>query len=166
MHSRRVLSFFFANRTGAPYGEVLGLMNPLSNSSCSWTLSSCNSTGAILCRVIEMGEVPECNSIPKSTTLCGGNPGNSSGKTSSYSQTTQGRSKSGLTSSSKVRLASQPPTVYDTWTRTLFWVKYHACLLKYNTSTVLRVGGNPPTLTIDNKPVSCQPIHPQDDVEL
>ena len=84
MHSRRVLSFFFANRTGAPHGEVLGLMNPLSNNSYSWTLSSCNSTGAILCGVIEMGEVPRCNSIPKSTTLCGGSPGSSSGKTSTY----------------------------------------------------------------------------------
>ena len=71
----------FANRTRAPHGEVLGLMNPLSSSSCNWTLSSCNSTGAILCGVIEMGEVPGCNSIPKSTTLYGGNPGSSSGKT-------------------------------------------------------------------------------------
>ena len=55
-----------------------------------------------------MGEVLECNSIPKSTSLCGGSPGSSSGKTSTYSHTTQGRSKSGLTSSSRVRLASQP----------------------------------------------------------
>ena len=55
-----------------------------------------------------MGEVPGCNSIPKSTTLCGGSPGSSSGKTSIYSHTTGGRSKSGLSSSSRVRLASQP----------------------------------------------------------
>ena len=55
-----------------------------------------------------MGEVPGRNSIPKSTTLCGGNPGSSSGKTSTYSHTTRGRSKSGLSSSSMVRLASQP----------------------------------------------------------
>ena len=27
-----------------------------------------------------MGKVPECNSIPKSTTLYGGSPGSSSGK--------------------------------------------------------------------------------------
>ena len=27
-----------------------------------------------------MGEVPGCKSIPKSTTLCGGSPGSSSGK--------------------------------------------------------------------------------------
>ena len=55
-----------------------------------------------------MGEVPGCNSIPKSTSLCGGSPGSSSGKTSAYYQTTRGRSKSGLTSSFRVRLASQP----------------------------------------------------------
>ena len=29
-----------------------------------------------------MGEIPGRNSIPKSTTLCGGSPGSSSGKTS------------------------------------------------------------------------------------
>ena len=55
-----------------------------------------------------MGEVPGCNLIPKSTTLYEGSPGSSSGKTFAYSQTTQGRSKSSLTSSSRVRLASQP----------------------------------------------------------
>ena len=108
MHSRRVLSFFFANKTGAPYGEVLDLMNPLSNNSCIWTLSSYNSAGAILCRVIEMGDVPGCNSIQKSISLYGGNPVSSSEKTSSYSHTTQGKSKSCLASSSRVRLASQP----------------------------------------------------------
>ena len=108
MHSRRVLSFFFANKTGAPHGEVLGLINPLSNNSCNWTLSSCYSIGDILCGVIEMGDVSRCNSIQKSTSLYGGNPGSSSEKTSSYSHTTQGRSKSCLASSSRVRLASQP----------------------------------------------------------
>ena len=79
-YSRRVLPLFFATRTEAPHGEVLGFINPLSNSPCNWTLSSCNSTGAILCGVIEMVEVPGCNSIPKSTSLCGGSPSSSSGK--------------------------------------------------------------------------------------
>ena len=55
-----------------------------------------------------MGEVPGCNSIPKSTTLGGGSPGSSSEKTSTYSHTTRGRSKFGLSSSSRVRLARQP----------------------------------------------------------
>ena len=54
-----------------------------------------------------MGEVLGCNSIPKSTTLSGGSPGSSSGKTSTYSHTTRGRSKSSLSSSSRARLASQ-----------------------------------------------------------
>ena len=108
MHSRRFLSFFFGNRTGAPHGEVLDLINPLSSNSCIWTLSSCNSTCAILCGFIEMGDVPGYSSIEKSTSLYGGNPSSSSGKTSSYSWTTRERSKSCLTSSSRVRLASQP----------------------------------------------------------
>ena len=121
MYSRRVLSIFLENRTGAPQGEVLGLMKPLSNNSCIWTLSSCNSTGTILCRVIEMGDVLGCNSIVKSTFLYGGNPGSSSRKTSSYSQTTRGRLDSCLASSSRVRLASQPINYpchiesYTTW---------------------------------------------------
>ena len=108
MYSRRVLSLFFANKTGVPHGEVLGLMNPLSNNSYIWTLSFCNSTGAILCGVIDMGDVLGCNSIRKYTSLYGGNPDSSSGKTSSYSQTTRGRSKSFLTSTYKVRLVSPP----------------------------------------------------------
>ena len=62
-------------------------MKPLSNNSYIWILSSYNSTGAILCGVIKMGDVLGCNSIQKSTSLYGGNPDNSSRKTSSYSQT-------------------------------------------------------------------------------
>ena len=108
MHSQSVLSFFFANRTGVPQGEVLGQIKPLSNNSCIWTLSSCNSTDAILCGVIEMGDVPGCCSMMKYTSLYEGNPSSSSRKTASYSQTTQGRLKPCLTSSSNVRLANQP----------------------------------------------------------
>ena len=100
------LTSFLVNRTGELQGEVLGLTKPLSHNSCNWTLSSGNSVGAILCGVIEMGIVPGCNSIQKSISLYGGNPDNSSEKTFSYSQTTRGRSKSFLASSSKVRLAS------------------------------------------------------------
>ena len=107
MHSRRVLSLFFANRTGAPHGEVLGLMNPLSSNSYIWTLNSCNSIDAILCGVIETGDMPGCNSIQNSTTLYRGNPSSSSRKTSLYSQTIRGRPKSYLTLSSRGRLASQ-----------------------------------------------------------
>ena len=56
-----------------------------------------------------MGNVPGCNSIQKSTSLYGGYPESSSGKTSSYLYTTQGRLKSDLTSSSRVRLACDAP---------------------------------------------------------
>ena len=108
MQSRRVLSFFFENNTGAPQGEVLGLIKPLSNNSSNWTLSSYNSVGTILCEVIEIGDVPGCNSIVKSIFLCEGNLDISSGKTSSYSQTTRGRLNSCLASFSRVRLTSQP----------------------------------------------------------
>ena len=108
MHSRRILSFFLANRIEVPQGELLGLMKPPSSNSCNWTLSSYNSIGAILRGVIEMGDIPGCNSIKKSTSLYEGNPGSSSGKTSLYSQTTQGRSNSCLASSSRARLSSQP----------------------------------------------------------
>ena len=108
MHNRRVLSFFLANKNGAPQAEVLSLMKPLSNNSYIWTLSSYNSTGTILCRVIEMGDVSGCNSNVKATSLYGGNPCSSSGKTSSYSQTTRGRPNSCLTSFSMVRFTSQP----------------------------------------------------------
>ena len=124
MHSRRVLSFFFANKIGVPHDEVLSLIKPLSNNSCSWTLSSYNSTGAILCGVIEMGDVPGCNSIHNSTSLCGGYPGSSSEKTSTYSHTTRGRSKSYLTLSFRVRFASQPINcpfhleLYTIWSKT------------------------------------------------
>ena len=108
MHSRRVFSFFLANITRAPQGEVFGLIKPLSNNSCNWTLSSYNSVDAILCGVIEIEDVPGCNSIVKSASLCGGNPDSSSKKTSSYSQTARGRPNSYLTSFSRVMLASQP----------------------------------------------------------
>ena len=108
MHSQRVLSFFLENNTRAPQGEVLGLIKSLSNNSCNWTLRSYNSTGAILCGVIKIGNVPGCNSIVKSTSLYGANPSSSSQKTSSYSQITQGKLNPYLASSSRVRLASQP----------------------------------------------------------
>ena len=108
MHSRRVLSFFLVNNIGAPQGEVLGLIKPLFHNSYNWALSSCNSIGTILCRVIEIGDVSGCNSIVKSTSLCEGYLGSSFKKMSSYSQTAQGRPNSCLASFSRVMLASQP----------------------------------------------------------
>ena len=49
----------------------------LPHSDTSTFLSSCNSIGAILCGVIEIGDVPGCNSMVKSTSIYGGNPGSS-----------------------------------------------------------------------------------------
>ncbi|KAJ0458099.1 hypothetical protein HanIR_Chr15g0781231 [Helianthus annuus] len=46
MHILKVPSFFFTNSTGAPQGEELGRMKPLSKSSCSCLDSSSSSVGA------------------------------------------------------------------------------------------------------------------------
>ena len=108
-----------------------------------------------------MGELPGCNSIPKSTSLCGGSPDSSSGKHPHIRKPLE--VDPSLISPHPLRQGSlvNPSIVPDTWTHILYGAKYRACPpLKYNTSTVLRVGGNSPALTIDNNPVNCQPIHP------
>ena len=71
MHILIEPSFFFTNNTGAPYGEMLGLIKPLSNNSCNCILSSPNSAGAILYGAIEIRAVPGNNSIVKSISLTG-----------------------------------------------------------------------------------------------
>ena len=48
MHILREPSFFFTNNTGAPHGEILGLMKPLSRRSFNCSFNSFNSAGAIL----------------------------------------------------------------------------------------------------------------------
>src|SRR5262249_37601905 len=88
MQSRRDPSFFFTNKTGAPQGEVLGLMNPWSSNSCNCSFSSLSSAGAILYGGKEIGVVPATMSIQNSISLSGGSPGNSSGKMSRNSLTT------------------------------------------------------------------------------
>ena len=125
MHSRRVLSFFLVNSIEEPQGEALGLIKSPSNDYFNWTLSSCNSAGVILCGLIEIGDVPGCNSIVKSTSLCGGNLNSSSRKKSSYSQTARGRPNSCLASSSKVRLANQPINYPCHLNCAWLGVKYH-----------------------------------------
>ncbi|GJV16729.1 hypothetical protein Tco_1362052 [Tanacetum coccineum] len=47
MHIWNDPSFFLTNRTGAPHGDELGLMKPLSESSCSCIRNSFISNGAI-----------------------------------------------------------------------------------------------------------------------
>ncbi|MFS8004423.1 hypothetical protein Hanom_Chr13g01225601 [Helianthus anomalus] len=46
MHIRNVSSFFLTKSTGAPQGDELGRINPLSNNSCSCVESSFSSAGS------------------------------------------------------------------------------------------------------------------------
>jgi hypothetical protein len=73
---------------GQPQGDELGWMNPFSSRSCNWVLSSANSFGGIRYDLLETGAIPGFNSIKNSTSLSGGNPGRSSGKSSRNSHTT------------------------------------------------------------------------------
>ncbi|GKC47697.1 hypothetical protein Tco_1065419 [Tanacetum coccineum] len=63
MHIRKDPSFFFTNRTEAPQGEELGLMKPLSVSSCSCSASSFISDGANLYGARATGVAPVANSM-------------------------------------------------------------------------------------------------------
>jgi hypothetical protein len=72
-----------------PHGDELGRINPFSSRSCNWVLSSASSFRDIRYDLLEIGAVPGFNSITNSTSLYGGNPGRSSGKTSGNSHTTE-----------------------------------------------------------------------------
>ncbi|GJS39553.1 hypothetical protein Tco_0564596 [Tanacetum coccineum] len=72
---RKDPSFFFTNRTGAPQGEELGLMKPLSVSSCSCSASSFILDGANLYGARAIGVAPGTKSIRNSTCRVGGYPG-------------------------------------------------------------------------------------------
>src|SRR3954462_5122143 len=87
------------NRTGQPHGDELGRMKPFANEASSWVLSSANSCGALLYGRLEIGAVPGLRSTMNSTTLSGGIPDSSSGKTSGKSRTTgiSSRSRRGST---------------------------------------------------------------------
>jgi hypothetical protein len=61
-------------------------MYPLSNSSFNYIFSSANSLGVILYVRLEIGAVPDCNSIVNYTSRFTGMPGKSFGKTSGNSQ--------------------------------------------------------------------------------
>ena len=89
MQSRMLPSFFFTNNTGAPQGETLGLMKPLSSSSCNYAFNSLNSAGAIRYGALEIGLEPGNRSIENSISLFGGNPDKFSGNTSGNSLTTR-----------------------------------------------------------------------------
>ncbi|KAF3668022.1 hypothetical protein FXO37_09738 [Capsicum annuum] len=77
------------NRTVAPYGETLGLMNPLSRRSFNYSFNSLSSAGAILYGRIEIGCISGRRSIPKSISLSRGTPRRSSRNTSRNSLTTK-----------------------------------------------------------------------------
>ena len=88
MHSLNDPSFFFTNSTGAPQGEKLGLMNPLSNRSCNCAFSSFNSAGAIRYGAMDMGFIPGMSSMLNFTFLSSGKPDNSPENTSTNFFTT------------------------------------------------------------------------------
>ena len=82
MHNLNDPSFFFTNNTGAPQGEELGLMNPLSNRSCNCVFSFFNSAGAIRYRAMDIGFIPGMRSMLNYTFLSGGKLGSSPENTS------------------------------------------------------------------------------------
>eukprot|EP00983_Pelagomonas_calceolata_P010179 331334-Pelagomonas_calceolata.AAC.1 len=55
---RREPSFFCTNNTGAPYGEALGSINPLSSSSLICLLTSACSTGDVQNGRLKVGLAP------------------------------------------------------------------------------------------------------------
>ncbi|GKG00061.1 hypothetical protein Tco_0301751 [Tanacetum coccineum] len=77
MHILNDPSFFLKNKTGAPQGEELGLMNPLSEieSSCNCSDNSFISDGANRYGARATGASPGINSIWNSTGRAGGRPG-------------------------------------------------------------------------------------------
>ncbi|KAJ0568588.1 hypothetical protein HanIR_Chr06g0297881 [Helianthus annuus] len=63
MHILKVPSFFFTKGTGAPQGEEIGRINPLSKISCSCVDSSSDSVGAKQYGARAMGAAPGASSI-------------------------------------------------------------------------------------------------------
>ncbi|GJY02615.1 hypothetical protein Tco_0360767 [Tanacetum coccineum] len=86
MHILNDPSFFLTNKTGAPQGEELGLMNPLLKSSCNCSDNSFISDGASRYGARATGAAPGIKSIWNSTGRAGGSPGKSSGNTLGKSQ--------------------------------------------------------------------------------
>ncbi|GKC85825.1 hypothetical protein Tco_1141542 [Tanacetum coccineum] len=82
MHILNDPSFFLTNKTGAPQGEELGLMKPLSESSCSCSDNSFILDGASRYGARAIGAAPGIKSIWNSTNRAGGRLGKSSGNTS------------------------------------------------------------------------------------
>ncbi|PHU15338.1 hypothetical protein BC332_16543 [Capsicum chinense] len=85
--------FLSTNRIGAPHGEMLDLINPLSKRSFNCSFSSLSLDRVILYGKIDMGLVSRRRSIPKLIFLSGGTPRRSSGNTSGNSLTTETNSR-------------------------------------------------------------------------
>ncbi|GJZ24667.1 hypothetical protein Tco_0562126 [Tanacetum coccineum] len=85
MHILNDPSFFLTNKTGAPQGEELGLMNHLSESSFSCSNNSFISDGANRYGARATGVAPGIKSICNSIGLAGGRPSKSSKNTSGKS---------------------------------------------------------------------------------
>ncbi|GJS96773.1 hypothetical protein Tco_0803741 [Tanacetum coccineum] len=74
MHIRNDPSFFFMNKTGAPYGDELGRIKPFSDNSCSCLDNSFISDGAKRYGAHATGATPGIRSIQNLTCLGGGSP--------------------------------------------------------------------------------------------
>ena len=83
---------------GQPHGEELGQMKPFSNNSSNYFFISANSLGAMQYGHRDIGAEPGSSSMENSTSLSGGNPGRSLGKTSGNSHTTGIEVRSGVAS--------------------------------------------------------------------
>jgi hypothetical protein len=81
-------SFFCTNRTGAPRGEEFERMYPASCNYVNGFFGSFSASTNILCSRLEIVAVSGKRSTTNSTSLSGGIPGNSFGKTSEKSLTT------------------------------------------------------------------------------
>ncbi|GKF18160.1 hypothetical protein Tco_0063078, partial [Tanacetum coccineum] len=87
MHILNDLSFFLTNKTGAPQGEELSLINFLSESSCNCSDNYFISDGANRYGARATGAAPRIKSIWNSTGQARGRPGKSSGNTLGKSRT-------------------------------------------------------------------------------
>ncbi|GJV15482.1 hypothetical protein Tco_1360805 [Tanacetum coccineum] len=87
MHILNDPSFFLTNKTEAPQGEELGLMNPLSESSCSCSDNSFILDGANRYGARATSVAPGIKSIWNFTGRAGGRPGKSSENTFGKSRT-------------------------------------------------------------------------------
>nr|GEY64798.1 hypothetical protein [Tanacetum cinerariifolium] len=116
MHILNDPSFFLTNNTGAPQGEELGLMKPLSESSCNCSDNSFILDGANRYGARATGPDPRIRSIWNSTGRARGRPEKSSRNTSRKSQTTDSQMHNNImAASSRDRPPMLAPGRYPQW---------------------------------------------------